>query len=107
MPFSPVEGSSRFWKSRNWQRSRFVILLTGMETPTPHIGSRDASFGDARDKQAPYFASEMAVQDHAAHGDDGLQDGLDAGVTANDRRDMQRMGKTQQFRVSSIASGGL
>ncbi|EXV05570.1 amino acid permease family protein [Metarhizium robertsii] len=69
-----------------------------METPTPHIGSRDASFGDAGDKQPPYFASEMAAQDGAAHGDDGLQDSLDAGVSANDRRDMQRMGKTQQFR---------
>lgn len=71
-----------------------------MSAVREHYGSEMESFGSAAGKQVPFAMAETSIGDQMAQ-DDGLDQDLQAGFTANDRRDMQRMGKTQQFRVSS------
>lgn len=64
-------------------------------------GNEIESLGGAAGKQIPFATAGTAIGDQTAQ-DDGLDEHLRSGFTANDRRDMQRMGKTQQFRVSGL-----
>ncbi|OAA51580.1 Amino acid/polyamine transporter I [Metarhizium rileyi] len=68
-----------------------------MAAVTAHDGKALESSGTAADKQAYRSVAEMASEDQMLP-EDGVDGDLYADFTANDRRDMQRMGKTQQFR---------
>ena len=63
------------------------------------------SVGSASGKQPLHAAAEVGparrkgdIVFQGGH-EDGLDEDLDSDYTANDRRDMQRMGKKQEFRV--------
>lgn len=88
-----------FWKFSTWHLrhdsdAKHSPLM--MATPIDGIGSEMAVLESSGGKKVAGVFDEAVCVDR----EDGLDRGSGADFTANDQRDMQRMGKTQQFRVS-------